>query len=74
MTKLKININKADPPPEVIRKYKRFDSLRDNYHKFHSARGLARLWYRDKKLLAFIITLLMLLLIWVLEGFEIGQY
>ena len=69
MAKLKININKPDPSPETIRKYKKYDDMISLYHQLHTTRGLAHLWYRNKSLLALIITLLALLLIWVLEGF-----
>jgi len=68
MSKLKININKPDPSKESIQKYKKYDSVIDTYHKFHSPRGIRELWYKDKRLLALIVTILMLLLILLFEG------
>lgn len=68
MSKLKININKSDPSKETIRKYKKYDSLIDTYHKVHSTHGLRELWYKDKRLLALIVTMVMLFLMMLFEG------
>jgi len=68
MPKLKVNINKPDPSKETIQKYKKYDSVIDTYHKLHSPRGIRELWYKDRRLLALIVTILMLLLILLFEG------
>ena len=66
MTKIKLNLDKPDPPAHVIHKHKNFNNFMDTYQKLHTQKGIRDMWYRDKKTLAWIAILLMLLLIYVL--------
>ena len=70
MTKIKVNINKPDPPKEVIHKYKNFDNFMDTYQKLHTQEGIRDMWYRDRKKLAFIAVIISLLLIWLFSENE----
>ncbi|WP_020530841.1 hypothetical protein [Flexithrix dorotheae] len=54
MVKIKVNIDKPDPPKRVIHKHKNFNNFMDSYHKFHTQDGIREMWYRDKKTLAYI--------------------
>lgn len=64
--KIKVNIEKPDPDTQTIRKYKDFNNFVTTYHQLHTQEGLRKMWYRDKKTLAFIVIMICLLLIWVL--------
>ena len=67
MSKLKININKQDPPAQVIRKYKNADDFMSVYKKLHKPSGIREMFLKDKTKFSMIVVFLMLLLIWVLS-------
>jgi hypothetical protein len=62
MAKLNIEIDKEDIPVERIRKHKNFQNFLTQYHAYHTPAGIAKLWYRNKRLLAWIAILACLLL------------
>ena len=65
--RLKINVDKPDPTPEVIRRYKRpYRDVVEQHRQLHSLSGLRQLWLKDKKRLAYIVIVLVLLLLWLL--------
>lgn len=66
MSKLKININKQNPPSHVIQKYKEANDFMHVYKKLHKPSGIREMFLKDKKKLSMIVVFLMLLLIWVL--------
>ncbi|UZR94021.1 hypothetical protein [Chondrinema litorale] len=67
MTKIRVEIDRPDPPKEKIRKYKNYNKFQTEYHKFHSQHGIRELWYRDKKKLAYIAIIVVLVLLWILS-------
>ncbi len=64
--KIKVNIEKPDPDTNTIRKHKNFNHFVDTYHQLHTQEGIRKMWYKDKKTLAFIAIIICLLLIWLL--------
>ena len=70
MSKLKININKKDPPAHIIRKYKNADTFMNTYKKLHKPSGIREMLFKDKKTISMIVVFLMLLLMWVLGESE----
>ena len=67
MSKLKININKKEPPAHIIRKYKNADNFMSVYKKLHKPSGIREMFMKDKVKMSMIAVLLMLLLMWVLS-------
>jgi hypothetical protein len=67
MSKLKININKKEPPAHIIRKYKNADNFMSVYKKLHKPSGIREMFVKDKVKMSMIAVLLMLLLMWVLS-------
>ena len=70
MTKIKVNINKPDPPKQVINKYKNTDGFLQTYQRLHTPNGIAQMLYKDKVKLSMIVVFLMLLLIFVLTDID----
>ncbi len=70
MTKIKVNINKPDPSPETIRKYKDYPSFMRTYQELHTPKGIRKMMYRDPVKLSMIVVFLVLILLWVLSEFE----
>jgi len=66
MAKIRVEIDREDPPVERIRTYKNYKRFVSEYHRFHSQRGLSELWYRDKKRLAYVAIIVVLILLWIL--------
>lgn len=70
MAKIKVNINKPDPPSKRIQKYKNYNNFVDTYKKLHTPKGIWEMWYYDRNRLAMIVVMLMLLLIFILSDWE----
>lgn len=68
VSKIKVNIEQPDPDVQTIQKYKNFNRFITTYHQLHTPEGIRKMWYRDRKTLAFIIVVICLLLIWILGG------
>lgn len=65
MTRIKVAIDRSDPPKERIVQYKNFNNFMRDYQRFHSHKRHDKLWYRDKKKLAYIAIIVALILIWL---------
>ena len=65
MTKIRVEIDRKDPPKERIRKFKNYKHFISDYHKFHSQDGIRELWYKDKKKLAYIAIIVVMILLWI---------
>lgn len=78
MHKIKVHINKPDPPLSVINKYKSFEQFIDRYKRYHTPSGIRYLFKHDIKKLVFIVIIIILLLILLLteegEGKTLSQY
>ncbi|GAB4188084.1 MAG: hypothetical protein OHK0057_13660 [Thermoflexibacter sp.] len=70
VSKIKVNIEQPDPDTQTIQKYKNFNRFITTYHQLHTPEGIRKMWYRDRKTLAFIIVVICLLLIWILGGID----
>ena len=68
MTKIKVKIDRQDPPREVIEKYRNFDRFMDNYSKYYSTRGIRNLLYRDRKKMAMIVLIVIFILLWLFSA------
>ena len=66
MTKIKVNINKPDPTPQEIKKYKNYNTFVSDYQKLHTPNGIYRMWRKDPVKFSMIIVFLVLLLLYVL--------
>lgn len=65
MTKIKVNINKEDPSPERIRKYKSYDNFITSYQKLHTPRGIHELWTKDRVKFSMIVVFIVLFLLYI---------
>jgi len=65
MTKIKVNINKEDPKPETIRKYKNYDNFLTSYQKLHTPRGIHELWTKDRVKFSMIVVFIVLFLLYL---------
>lgn len=65
MTKIKVNINKDDPKPETIRKYKNYDNFITSYQKLHTPRGIHELWMKDRVKFSMIVVFIVLFLLYL---------
>jgi len=65
MTKIKVNINKADPPKERIRKYKNYDNFLTTYQKLHTPRGIHEMWTKDRVKFSMIVVFIVLFLLYL---------
>jgi len=63
--KIKVTIEKPDPDTKTIRKYKDFNNFVTIYQQLHTQEGIRKMWYKDKKTLAFIAIVVCLILIWL---------
>jgi len=70
MTRIKVEIDRKDPPVERIRRYKNYKKFVSEYHRFHSQHGLSELWYRDKKRLAYVAIIIALILLWLFGSYK----
>ncbi len=73
MTKIKVNINKPDPTPETIRKYKNYGGFIDDYQQLHTPNGIYRMWRKKPVKFSMIIVFICLLLIFLLSDWEKKQ-
>lgn len=65
MTKIKVNINKDDPSPERIRKYKSYDNFITSYQKLHTPKGIHELWVKDRVKFSMIVVFIVLFLLYL---------
>lgn len=70
MTQIKVNINKPDPSPRTIRKYKNYSSFLRTYQELHTPSGIAKMMYRDKTKFSMIVVFLVLILLWILSELD----
>ncbi|MTI38737.1 hypothetical protein [Fulvivirga lutimaris] len=63
MTKLKVNINKPQPPLEVIHKYRDFGGLMQKYTKYYRTDGIRHMLYNDRKKLVYIVIIIVFILL-----------
>ena len=70
MPKIKVNINKPDPGPETIRKYKNYNGFLKQYQDLHTPNGIYRMWKKDPVKMSMIIVFLALLLIFFFSDWE----
>ena len=65
MTKIKVNINKEDPKPETIRKYKNYDNFITSYQKLHTPKGIYELWMKDRVKFSMIVVFIVLIMLYI---------
>ncbi|MEQ8476554.1 hypothetical protein [Fulvivirga sp.] len=63
MTKLKVNINKPQPPLEVIHKYRDFGGLMQQYSKYYRTDGIRHMLYNDRRKLVYIVIIIVFILL-----------
>ncbi|MFT5619431.1 MAG: hypothetical protein ACI85I_002677 [Arenicella sp.] len=70
MTKIKVNINKPDPTPETIRKYKNYGGFISDYQQLHTPNGIYKMWREKPVKFSMIIVFICLFLIYLLSDWE----
>lgn len=63
MAKLKIHINKPQPPLEVIRKYRDFGGLMQQYSKYYRTDGIRHMLYNDRRKLVYVALIIVFILL-----------
>ena len=63
MTKLKVNINKPQPPLDIIHKYRDFGSLMQRYTKYYRTDGIRHMLYNDRRKLVYIVIIIVFILL-----------
>lgn len=74
MTKIKVNIDKEDPSPETIRRYKNYDNFITSYQKLHTPRGIHELWMKDRVKFSMIVVFIVLFLLYLFGELNFDEH
>jgi hypothetical protein len=66
MAKIKVNIDRKDPSPETIEKFKNYKKIQNNLVGWHTFHGLKNLFFKDRRALIVLMILLLYILGWLL--------